>query len=203
MAEWWDSIRSLFTQAPEAHTVFDLLLQDRDRRANLRKGALIVLLFIVISMYAMAMYNQQDVIGIFEEPIDTNKKSIRQQATMLGALLSPQRIALICEYPMLYSFLGYTSPYTGPVVKALAALEPSIERVVIALTLLESGLVVDTTKTQPPTMFNEVVRQIYPADNFQPPQIIKAPTIPQQTTSMVQQILPYAINFLMMAPMLL
>ena len=163
-----------------------------------------VIMFLLVAFYVKAMYSQQDVIRIFEQDIDTDKRQILMQAYMLGALLNPQRIALICEYPMLYGWLGYTSPYTGPVVKALTTLEPSIERVVMALTLLESGLVVSQDgKTVPPTLFQEVLRQIYPTDDYKPPLVIKPPSIPKRVTNTFDQVMPWAMQLLMLGAMVI
>ena len=174
-----------------------------EQRASTWTSTMLVLMFFLVAFYVKAMFNQQAVISIFEQDIDTDNREIRMQAYMLGALLNPQRIALICEYPMMYSWLGYTSPYTGPVVRALTELEPSIERVVMALTLLESGLVVSQDgKTVPPTLFQEVLRQVYPTDDYKPPVVIKPASIPKKAVNTFDQVMPWAMQGLMLVAML-
>lgn len=199
---WWADMRRAFAAPQDAASVLDLMNREHHRRRAVQTWALVFILFGILTMYVRAVYNQAAVIHIFEQPIDTEKDVIRQQAVLLGALLSPQRIAMLCEYPMLYSFLGYTSPYTGPVVKALADLEPSVERVVMALTLLEGGLVVDTTQTNPPTVFNEVIRQIYPGNDFSPPTIIHPPSPVQAASSTISQIIPVIMQAVFFIPMI-
>ena len=201
-SSWLEKARGVFLQTDDATSVLELLNREHNHRRAIQTWVLVFLFFAMMVMYVRAMFNQGDVISIFEQPIDTEKMIIRQQAVLLGSLLSPQRIALLCEYPALYSFLGYTSPYTGPVVKALAGLDPSVERVVMALTLLESGLVVDTAQTNPPTIFNEIVRQIYPGNNFVPPKIIYPPSIPQRTTSTLSQVMPMVMQAVFFLPMI-
>lgn len=201
--EWLDWMRGLVKVPDENLTVQQIANRVYEQRARSWTNIVVVLLFIAVAMYVKAMYNQQDVIHVFEQNIDSSIPSIQMQAYMLGSLINPQRIALVCEYPMLTWWLGYTSPYTGPVISALAKLEPSVERVVMALTLLESGLVVNPDgKTVPPTIFQEVLRQVYPADTWHPPPpVLKPPSFQKKTVSMFNQVLPWIMQLGMFAAM--
>lgn len=191
-----EAARGVVSAPKPASSVLELLTRAEVHRFNVRLVIGIILFGSVVFMYTRAIYAQSAVIKMFQQPFDTQKDTVRQQAVLLGALLSPQRIALLCEYPALYSLLGYTSPYTGPVVSALVALDPSVETAVSALMLLESGLVVDTTKTSPPTLFGEVVRNLYPADTFKAPPIIHPVPPVKEATNLVKTYAPLAMNAL-------
>ena len=201
---WGGWARGLFQRPPRG----ELATQDIANRVFKRRWrtwtvATVVFLILLVVLYVKALYNQSDVIAVFQEDIVSNKPDIMMQAYILGPLLSPQRIALLCEYPMLYSWLGYTSPYTGTVVKALVQLDPPILVVVEALTLLESGLVVDTANTDPPTIYNQVLKQVYRQDTYVPPKVVKPPSVPKQTASVFNQIAPWIMQVAMILPMLL
>lgn len=201
---WSNWFRGLFERPP----LQDLSTQDIANRVYKRRwrtwsAVIVMLLVAIVVLYVKALYNQSDVIAVFEEDIVSAKPEIMMQAYMLGPLLSPQRVALLCEYPMMYSWLGYTSPYTGPVIKALVQLDPPILVVVEALTLLESGLVVDPSKTSPPTIYNEVLRWVYQQETYTPPQVVKPPSVPKQAESVFNQIAPWAMQLAMIIPMIL
>jgi hypothetical protein len=195
-------LRALFVDPGPAQSVLDLLGQERIRRRAIQTWAAIGLLFIIVFMYAKAVYNQRDVIAVFNRDIDTQNLEIMNGAHMLGPLLSPSRIALICEFPGLYTILGYSSPYTGPIVKALTALQPSSERVVLAMMLLENGLAVQPG-TSPPTIFQEVINNVFPKDTFVPPQpIIKPPSAVKQAATTAEQIMPIVMQAVFFLPMI-
>jgi len=203
-SSWSSWARGLFEAPPQGElTTQDIANRVFKRRWRTWTVVTVVFLVMVVVLYVKALYNQSDVIAVFEEDIVSDKPDIMMQAYMLGPLLSPQRIALLCEYPMLYSWLGYTSPYTGTVVKALVQLDPPILVVVEALTLLESGLVVDTANTNPPTIYNQVLRQIYKQETYHAPTVVKPPSVPKQATSVLNQIAPWLMQIGMIVPMLL
>jgi len=196
-------LRSVFIKPPPAQSVLELMNQQQIRSRAIQTWMLIGLMFIIVFMYVKAMYNQRDVIDVFNRDIDTQNESIMNGAHILGPLLSPSRIALICEFPGTYKILGYSSPYTGPIVKALAELQPSPERVVLALMLLENGIQVQPG-TNPPTIFQEVMNHVFVKDTFVPPKpIITPPTPVKQAATTMEQIMPTVMQVMFFLPMVL
>lgn len=190
-------------KGPEPTTVLQALNSAQSRSVRIHSTVLISVLVLLVVLFLWGIYSQRDVIDVFNQPIDTSSSKILEGAVLLGPLLSPTRIALVCAYPFLYNILGYSNPNTGYIIKTLVTMEPSNLRAIMALVLLQSGLHVDTSKTSPPTEVQEVINQIYPTDSFVPPNVIPPPSTPKQAATFFSTVLPQIMPLAMLAGMLL
>jgi len=183
-----------------AKSVLDLL--NGQAQATQFRSTVVFAISVIVGtvLFMKALINQQAVIKVFSQEITTTKPGILSGAQMLGDLLSPIRLALLCEYPSLRTVLGYSSPYTAQVISTLASMQPSEERVVMALVLLEGGLQPSATTT-PPTVVQAVLDAVYPVDGFVPPTPVIIPPTPQQ--SLISMILPQIVNVVFIAGMII
>lgn len=197
-----DNLKQFFERDPSVMNLFQL---QQLQFNNARKRRVIMFsigFFGLILLYTYAMYKQQFLINLMNREIRSDNPKVQAYTIIMGSRLSPQNLALVAEFPSLYWLLGYSNRYTGPLLEAIMQLEsPTPERIVLAMSLLEGGLTVNSASTTPPTLFQELLVQVFPQDTYRAPNIFVPPTPAMTTFGYIKEALPFA-GMALMLPML-